>query len=104
MRTKVLYASYVKGNSIPYYVRYALEALSFEECLVVYLTNERELDEESIVFLKQKIELFLTENKGFDFGMWNRYLKSISLEERNPGSLMLINDSVIIKTSLIFLF
>lgn len=86
MKTKVLYASYVKGNNIPYYVRYALKALSALNISVVYLTNQRDLDVDAIDFLKQQnIELFLTENKGFDFGMWSRYLKSISLEEKNHG-------------------
>lgn len=97
MKTKVLYASYVKGNNIPYYVRYALKALSALNISVVYLTNQRDLDEESIDFLNaKKIELFLSENKGFDFGMWSRYLKSISLEEKKSWDrLCLINDSVI---------
>ena len=97
MKTKVLYASYVKGNNIPYYVRYALKALSALNISVVYLTNQRDLDVDAIDFLKQQnIELFLTENKGFDFGMWSRYLKSISLEEKKSWDrLCLINDSVI---------
>ena len=97
MKTKVLYASYVKGNNIPYYVRYALKALSALNISVVCLTNQRDLDVDAIDFLKQQnIELFLTENKGFDFGMWSRYLKSISLEEKKSWDrLCLINDSVI---------
>jgi len=97
LKTKVLYASYVKGNNIPYYVRYALKALSALNISVVYLTNQRDLDVDAIDFLKQQnIELFLTENKGFDFGMWSRYLKSISLEEKKSWDrLCLINDSVI---------
>lgn len=97
MKTKVLYASYVKGTNIPYYVRYALEALSALKTSVVYLTNQRELDSEAITFLKQnQIELFLTENKGFDFGMWKRYLDKASIEEKKSWDrLCLINDSVV---------
>ena len=44
------------------------------------------------------IELFLTQNHGFDFGMWKRYLHMQAIsnsENENIERLLLINDSVV---------
>ena len=97
MRTKVLYASYVKGNSIPYYVRYALQALSASGFSVVYITNKRTLYIEALDFLEKcEIELFFTENHGFDFGMWRRYWQSAPPQKKDSWDrLCLMNDSIV---------
>lgn len=94
-----LYASYQTGEEIPGYVRYALAHLAKTDFKVVLLTNERTLSQASYEFLADNnIELFLTQNHGFDFGMWNRYLHMQAIsnsENENIERLLLINDSVV---------
>jgi len=94
---KILYSSFQTGRTLPGFIRYALSSLVQTGFPVVLLTNRRELDPESLAFLEQQgIELFLTENMGFDFGMWCRYLNAIPAETRNSWErLLLINDSVV---------
>lgn len=94
---KVLYASYQTGETLPGYVKYALEGLSHTGFSVVFLTNERDLDPSAHAFLDaHKIELFFTENRGFDFGMWKRYLQYTAKFRREEWDrLVLMNDSVV---------
>ena len=94
---KILYSSFQTGRTLPGFIRYALSGLVKTGFPVVLLTNRRELDPESLAFLEQQgVELFFTENLGFDFGMWRRYLETIPAETRNSWErLLLINDSVI---------
>ena len=100
-----LYASYQTGNSIPGYVRFALAHLAQTDFHVVLLTNERDLSEDSLEFIADNdIELFFTQNHGFDFGMWHRYLQ---LKVQSPASngaqgamgsldrLLVLNDSIV---------
>ena len=64
-----LYASYQTGKDLPGYVRFALSHLARTDFHVVLLTNEREFSQESLEFIGDNdIELFLTQNHGFDFG------------------------------------
>ena len=94
-----LYASYQTGEEIPGYVRYALAHLAKTDFKVVLLTNERTLSQASYEVLADNgIELFLTQNHGFDFGMWKRYLHMQAIsnsENENIERLLLINDSVV---------
>ena len=103
-----LYASYQEGENLPGYVRYALGRLAKTDFKVVLLTNERPLSQETYEFLADNdIELFLTQNHGFDFGMWRRYLHMQAISNSVNGSsdepntagnierLLLINDSVV---------
>jgi lipopolysaccharide biosynthesis protein len=100
-----LYASYQTGKHLPGYVRFALRHLAATDFHVVLLTNDRELSEETYKFIADNdIELFLTQNHGFDFGMWHRYLK---LKVNNPTAgvaqesmgnldrLLVLNDSIV---------
>ena len=100
-----LYASYQTGKDLPGYVRFALRHLAATDFHVVLLTNDRELSEETYKFIADNdIELFLTQNHGFDFGMWHRYLK---LKVNNPTAgvaqesmgnldrLLVLNDSIV---------
>lgn len=100
-----LYASYQTGKNLPGYVRFALRHLAATDFHVVLLTNDRELSEETYKFIADNdIELFLTQNHGFDFGMWHRYLK---LKVNNPTAgvaqesmgnldrLLALNDSIV---------
>ena len=93
----ILYASYQVGENLPGYVRFALKHLAETDFHVVLLTNKRNLSKATQDFLKDnKIELFLTENRGFDFGMWRRYLKSHTAHGlQNLERLLLVNDSIV---------
>lgn len=94
---KILYASYQTGESLPGYVRYALDGLCRTGFSVVYLTNERDLDASSHAFLNSnRIELFFTENRGYDFGMWKRYIQYTAKFRREEWErLVLVNDSIV---------
>lgn len=94
---KILYASYQTGESLPGYVKYALESLCSTGYSVAYLTNERDLDPASHAFLEShRIELFFTENRGYDFGMWKRYIQYTAKFRREEWErLVLVNDSVV---------
>ena len=88
----ILYASYQNGSVLPGYVRYALACLA-ELGNVTLLTNERELAASELAFLGEHgIELFLTENRGFDFGMWRRYLLQNAVDTER---LVVMNDSIV---------
>ena len=100
-----LYASYQTGKDLPGYVRFALKHLAETDFHVVLLTNERELSNEASDFLANNdIELFLTQNHGFDFGMWHRYLKNKVNSPASNGAqgamgnldrLLILNDSIV---------
>ena len=104
-RKVALYASYQTGKDLPGYVRFALRHLAATDFHVVLLTNDRELSEDTYKFIADNdIELFLTRNHGFDFGMWHRYLK---LKVNSPAAdgaqeamgnldrLLVLNDSIV---------
>ena len=72
----ILYASYQTEENLPGYVQFALKHLAETDFTVVLLTNNRPLSAETMKFLDDNgIKLYLTENHGFDFGMWRRFLK-----------------------------
>lgn len=93
----VLFSSFQKGNALPGYVRYALSGLSETGFRIVLLTTQDDLDEASRSFLDERgIALFATVNRGFDFGMWRRYLEGVSAAERGSWErIVLMNDSVV---------
>lgn len=97
-----LYASYQVGEDLPGYVRFALKHLSETDFHVVLLTNKRPLSAETNAFLNENdISLYLTENHGFDFGMWRRFLKDLAAGSskfaplNSIERLLLINDSIV---------
>ncbi|MBO6075544.1 MAG: hypothetical protein J6P15_00240 [Fibrobacter sp.] len=98
----ILYASYQTGENLPGYVRFALKHLAETDFTVVLLTNKRPLSAETMSFLEDNgIKLYLTENHGFDFGMWRRFLKDLANERNNLiefnsiTRLLLTNDSIV---------
>ena len=98
----ILYASYQTGDTLPGYVQFALKHLAETDFTVVLLTNRRPLSAETMSFLEDNgIMLYLTENHGFDFGMWRRFLKDAaggwnSVADLNSISrLLLVNDSIV---------
>ena len=98
----ILYASYQTGEKLPGYVRFALKHLAETDFTVILLTNKRPLSAETMAFLEDnEIKLYLTENHGFDFGMWRRFLKDIAngrsnlVEFNSITRLLLLNDSIV---------
>ena len=98
----ILYASYQTGENLPGYIQFALKHLAETDFTVVLLTNRRPLSAETMAFLEDnKIQLYLTENHGLDFGMWRRFLKDLANGHWGFASLdritriLLINDSVV---------
>lgn len=97
-----LYASYQVGDSLPGYVRFALKHLAETDFTVILLTNKRPLSAETNSFLAENgIDLYLTENHGFDFGMWRRFLRDVAQGRSRFTSLnsierlLLVNDSIV---------
>ncbi len=103
---KILYASFQTGESLPGYVKYALESLCSTGYAVAYLTNERDLDTSFHAFLdSHRIELFFTENRGYDFGMWKRYIQYTAKFRREEWErLVLVNDSIVYFQNRFFAF
>ena len=98
----ILYASYQTGENLPGYVQFALKHLAETDFTVVLLTNKRPLSAETMKFLEDnEIKLYLTENHGFDFGMWRRFLKDLAngrnslIEFNSITRLLLVNDSIV---------
>ena len=98
----ILYASYQTGEDLPGYVRFALKHLAETDFAVVLLTNKRPLSAGTMSFLEDNgIKLYLTENHGFDFGMWRRFLKEVAngrnsfVEFNSISRLLLMNDSIV---------
>lgn len=97
IKNLVLYASYQTGDTLPGYVQFALKHLAETGFTVVLLTNQRELSVQTSEFLNDNgIQLFMTENHGFDFGMWRRYLKSkMQIGMQSVERIVLMNDSIV---------
>lgn len=97
MKGLVLYAAFLEGDRLPPYVRYALKTISAQKFPVVLITTASDLWPEDMDFLNQhRITLFSTINRGFDFGMWGRYLHTLPDQTRDElDRLVLINDSVV---------
>ncbi len=98
----ILYASYQTGENLPGYVQFALKHLAETDFTVVLLTNKRPFSAETMSFLEDNgIKLYLTENHGFDFGMWRRFLKDLANGRNNTADLngitrlLLVNDSIV---------
>lgn len=95
MNALILYASFQRGKVLPGYVRYALLNLS-SLGKVVLLTNSRPFEKSEEEMLEgEGIEIFWTENRGFDFGMWRRYFAENENEVRSYSRVILLNDSIV---------
>jgi lipopolysaccharide biosynthesis protein len=105
-RTVCLYSSYVAGDGLPFYVRYYLKELTKHFDRLIYITNERVLNDDAMSFLAEhNIELLLVKNEGYDFGMWYKAMLKLEEEQKAPldhafDAVALINDSCILFTDL----
>ncbi len=98
MRSVCLYSSYFEKPVIPYYVKFYLENLLPHFSEIIFLTNEKALNDESLAYLTEKnIRLMYVKNEGWDFGMWYKGLKQIDVKVYDR--IGLINDSCVLFTS-----
>ena len=95
MKSICFYSSYFTQDYIPYYVKYYIEELEKHFSKIIFLTNEKQLQESELVYLKNKnITLKFVSNEGFDFGMWYKAFKEYKpLDYDRVG---LINDSCVL--------
>ena len=95
MKSICLFSSYFNQPSIPYYVKFYLETITpcFSETL--FITNEKELDEDSLYFLNaNNIRVLKVKNEGWDFGMWYKAISQ--LDTHQYQQIALINDSCVL--------
>ena len=96
-----LFVHYSTNNTIPYYVQIYLSELSRHFNRVLVLTNNSSLNTNDKA-LPQNIEFNFTKNKGYDFGMFYRYLTAQNLNEFSQ--IALVNDSNILLNRLDLVF
>jgi lipopolysaccharide biosynthesis protein len=95
MKSICLFSSYFTQPGIPYYVKVYLENIIPYFSETVFITNDKELDEESHYFLNlNNISLLKVENEGWDFGMW--YKAIVQLDTTQYQQIALINDSCVL--------
>ena len=95
MKSICFYSSYFTLNYIPYYVKFYLEELEKHFTEIIFLTNEKQLKETELAYLKEKnIKLQFVSNEGFDFGMWYKAFKEYP--SLDYDRVALINDSCIL--------
>jgi len=83
------------GSKIPIYVKFYLQELNKHFTEIVFVTNEKELDKDSIEFLNNNtIQLTLVTNEGYDFGMWYKALSKHNLS--GYDRIGLVNDSCVL--------
>jgi len=98
MRSICFFSSYFSEKAIPYYIRFYLEQLAPHFTEMVLLTNEKQLDDESLKYLHYRnIRLMYVKNEGWDFGMWYKASRQIDL--KNYDRVGLVNDSCVLFTS-----
>ena len=99
MKSICLFSSYFNQTVIPYYIRFYLENLLPHFSEIVFITNEKSLDQTSLSFLKdKKIQLLYVTNEGYDFGMWYKALQKIDATQYKK--IAFVNDSSILFTKL----
>jgi len=95
MRSICFYSSYFTHDYIPYYVKFYVEELEKHFTEIIFLTNEKKLQESELAYLKKKnITLKFVSNEGFDFGMWYKALKEYP--SLDYDRVALINDSCVL--------
>ena len=95
MKSICFYSSYFMQDYIPYYVKFYVEELNNYFSEIIFLTNEKKLQETELAYLKQKnITLKFVSNEGFDFGMWYKAFKEYP--SLDYDRVALINDSCIL--------
>lgn len=95
MKSICFFSSYFNQEEIPYYVNFYLENLRPFFTELVFITNEKKLNEQSTSFLDtNKIQLLYVSNEGWDFGMWYKAFKIYDVNTYDR--IGLVNDSCIL--------
>lgn len=87
-----VFSSYSNSNKIDNYIKHYLVELKkyFDE--IIFITNLRKLEQESLDFLTHNvIGLKQVENQGYDFGMYYHVVKD--LDVKHCSQLAFVNDS-----------
>lgn len=95
MRSVCFFSSYFNETEVPYYIEFYLENLLPHFSEIVFITNEKHLNEKSVSFLKERnITLKFVQNEGWDFGMWYKAFKETDITSYDRVAL--INDSCVL--------
>ena len=95
MKSICFYSSYFTQDYIPYYVKFYIIELEKHFSEIIFLTNEKQLQESELAYLKNKnITLKFVSNEGFDFGMWYKAFKECP--SLDYDRVALINDSCVL--------
>lgn len=87
-----LFSSYSESIKIDNYVKYYLSELKKYFDTIVFITNQRALDNDALLYLNENlITLKMVQNMGYDFGMYYNVIKD--LDTFNVSQLALVNDS-----------
>lgn len=90
-----LFASYYKGDSIPYYQKIYLLELKKHISEIVFIVSNKNIESSEQQFLQENgISLLFADNNGFDFGKWHSVLTTKDLSHYTR--IYLVNDSCIL--------
>lgn len=93
------FASYFKGEAIPYYIQvYLLELRKYFTDVVLLASNEKIADKDVSFLAENKITLQKEKNEGYDFGMWYKAIQRRDI--LNYERVAFVNDSSVLFRSL----
>lgn len=93
------FASYFKGETIPYYIQvYLLELRKHFSELVLLASNEKIAEKDLSFLTENKITLQKEKNEGYDFGMWYKAIQQYDI--LNYDTVAFVNDSCVLFRSL----
>jgi hypothetical protein len=96
-----IFLHYSETNALPYYVQIYINELSNYFDVVKVLSNNSTLNSENSPF-KSNIEFIYFENKGYDFGMFYRFVVKENLNQYSQ--LAIVNDSNLLIKKLDYVF
>lgn len=95
MKSICFFSSYFENDSLPYYVEVYLLELKNHFSELIFISNEKKLNDSTLTFLKSNsIHQLLVKNEGYDFGMWSKALVKYPIE--NYERVALVNDSCVL--------
>ncbi len=99
MNSICFFASYFKGETIPFYIQVYLQELKKYYTEVIFLvSSEKVSDKDSQFLVENKITLQLEKNEGYDFGLWHKAMQKYDILDYD--SVAFVNDSSILFCSL----
>jgi lipopolysaccharide biosynthesis protein len=99
MKRLCLFSCFHEGREILPYQRFYLSKLRPHCDELVFITNERSLDDDALSFLKDKdISINMVYNRGMDFGMWRKTF--IRMNPNQYSQVCFANDSCLVNGDL----